>query len=390
MNNKDGRANNARLKYKYIEETRKADGSGGFTIRKIESSIRMFEEFIEYQDFGIYNKTIGEKFVIELKKRKNRNGIELSLKTIGFHIDAVKNFIRWVRLQRGYRSKIIERDIDYLRLSKKEINQMRSHKVLPDLPNVSDIRKQIDIIPKETELNRRDRAIFAFLFCTGIRATALITTPLEAFDPKKLFINQNPELNVQTKNSEHIISKIFNRDDMLIEEIIDWYLFLKEEKKFELKMPLFPKTGKKHGWYNHFANISGDYWKSQSGLSRMMMNRHDEQKTKYFSPHSYRHSAILHATDKCITPGEFKAVSQNFGHRDVMTTLMTYGNLPQREVMNKMNIIDHRDMEYLNSILKNFDTPGFNQLTYQDNSLVNDMVKLLAGYGYVVQKRIES
>jgi hypothetical protein len=43
---------------------------------------------------------------------------------------------------------------------------------------------------------------------------------------------------------------------------------------------------------------------------------------------------------RCTTPEQFKAVSQNLGHSHVMTTLQTYGNLPtdrMREVMGEID-----------------------------------------------------
>lgn len=389
MKNKNGRAINARLKHKYVEELFKADGNCDDTVKKKEASIGLFEKFIEYQDFGVYNKTIGENYQIEIKSRTNKQGSSISLKTVGFHLDALKKFLTWVRTQTGYRTKIIERDIDYLSLSKKERNQIRSQKLLPDLPDVNDVKKQIDLIPTETEIDLRDRAIFAFLMCTGIRAEALITLPIMSFNPDSFFINQDPELGVKTKNSEHIISRYFNRDSSFRNEFLDWYWFLRNEKKYEQHLPLFPKNDQsKEGNSALFSNnkVSKEFWQSQSSLTGMMTKRNNSEIVKYFSPHLYRHSAILHATEKCITPSELKAVSQNFGHRDVMTTLMTYGNLPTRAFMEKVRLIDERDMEYLNNILKNIDTPNINQTKSFDNSVFREFINYLDGHGYAISK----
>ena len=384
MKNKDGRANNARLKHKYVEELQRADGLDDKTIRKKESSISMFEEFIEYQDFSIYNKTIGENYKIELKKRTNRKGTSLSLKTVGFHLDALKNFLSWVRTQKRYRTKIIERDIDYLSLSKKERNQMRSRKSIAILPEIDDVKKQIDLIPKVTEIDRRDRAIFAFLMCTGIRATALISLPIKAFNPDSFFINQDPELGVKTKNSEHIISRFFNRDDSFKNEFLEWYWFLRNEKKYEQHLPLFPKNDQnKEGNSALFSNnkVSTEYWQSQSSLTRTMENRNDSKIVNYFRPHLYRHSAILYATDKCVTPADFKAVSQNFGHKDVMTTLMIYANLSVKDLMEKMRIIDERDMEKLNNILRNIYSFDSGSTNHSDGHLIKDLIKVFESHG---------
>lgn len=387
MNNKDGRANNARLKHQYVEDLLKPEGLSDETARKKEASICLFEKFIEHQDFGVYNKTIGEKYIIELKNRTNRKGSRISLKTVGFHLDAVKIFLKWVRKQKGYRNKLIERHIDYLRLSKKDKNYIRSRKSLAILPEIDDVKKQIDLIPKETEIDRRDRAIFAFLMCTGIRATALISLPIKSFNPDKFFINQDPELGVKTKNSEHIFSRFFNRDSSFRNEFLDWYWFLRNEKKYEQHLPLFPKNDlNKDGNSALYCNnkVSTEYWQSQSGLTTMMTKRNDSKIVNYFRPHLYRHSAILWATERCITPVEFKAVSQNFGHRDVMTTLMNYANLSLRDLMEKMRIIDERDMEKLNNILRNIDSINSGATNNSDGSFINDMIRLLESHGFIV------
>jgi len=47
-----------------------------------------------------------------------------------------------------------------------------------------------------------------------------------------------------------------------------------------------------------------------------------------FHPHCIRHALIRHATTLDLTPEELKAWSQNLGHTDVLTTLLSYGQVP--------------------------------------------------------------
>lgn len=383
-NNNNGRANNARLKYIYFDGLLGADSQTDDTVKKKEASIKLFDVFIEHQDYGIYNKTIAKKFKIELFKREGKLGNQIKRSTVEFHLSTIQEFLKWVRDQKGYKNKIILRDIDYLNLTAEERKKLCSSKKILVLPESDDVIQQINLIPKATEIDLRDRAIFAFLMCTGVRAKALISLPIVSFNAKQMFVDQNPDYGVKTKNSEHIISKFLNRGEKLVEEFLSWYRFLKYDKKFEDHYPLFPKPDRQtkgNTAIYTYKNVSSKFWKSQSSLNRMLQKRAKPKEVNYFHPHSYRHSAILFASDKCVTRSEYKAVSQSFGHRDVFTTSFIYGNLSERDVLKKMDIVDARDLQKLNNILRNIDSLNSGTTNNSGDSLINDMIRVLEDYG---------
>lgn len=47
----------------------------------------------------------------------------------------------------------------------------------------------------------------------------------------------------------------------------------------------------------------------------------------YFNPHSFRDTLVQLGEQRCATPEQLKAWSQNLGHDRVMTTLTSYGNV---------------------------------------------------------------
>lgn len=47
----------------------------------------------------------------------------------------------------------------------------------------------------------------------------------------------------------------------------------------------------------------------------------------YFNPHSFRNTLVRLGQERCGTPEQFKAWSQNLGHENVMTTLTSYGEV---------------------------------------------------------------
>jgi len=50
----------------------------------------------------------------------------------------------------------------------------------------------------------------------------------------------------------------------------------------------------------------------------------------YFNPHSFRKTLVILGEQVCRTPEEFKSWSQNLGHDDVLTTFVSYGEVPGR------------------------------------------------------------
>src|SRR5262249_55584012 len=48
----------------------------------------------------------------------------------------------------------------------------------------------------------------------------------------------------------------------------------------------------------------------------------------YFNPHSFRNTLVRLGQDTCKSPEDFKAWSQNLGHEQVLTTFLSYGEVP--------------------------------------------------------------
>jgi len=56
----------------------------------------------------------------------------------------------------------------------------------------------------------------------------------------------------------------------------------------------------------------------------------------YFNPHSFRKTLAFLGRQRCRTPEEYKAWSQNLGHEHVVTTFCSYGDVScyrQSEIM---------------------------------------------------------
>lgn len=61
----------------------------------------------------------------------------------------------------------------------------------------------------------RDQAAAAFLFVSGIRASAFVTLPISAIDLKNLTVYQWPELGVNTKNGKKATTFLYDVPNLM-------------------------------------------------------------------------------------------------------------------------------------------------------------------------------
>jgi integrase len=181
-----------------------------------------------------------------------------------------------------------------------------------------------------------------------MRDNAIASLPIGCVDINKLLIDQNPLCKVRTKFSKRITSRIFNFDDSLLQIIKNWYAYLKR-KGFTDNDPMFPrsKTNKptEQLCFKEATEIEPEFWAGGQGIRNIFKRRVKEANTEYYPPHSYRHRAILLALEKAKNGKEIKAVSQNFGHENVSTTLAIYGNLSEEDLQKSLETIDNRKDE---------------------------------------------
>ncbi|MDB5478832.1 MAG: site-specific tyrosine recombinase XerC [Alphaproteobacteria bacterium] len=75
-------------------------------------------------------------------------------------LNALKDFLRWLATQPGYRSRIVLTDIDYLSLSEKETRAAKAPKYRA-WPTLEQIRKTVFSMPVENDIERRNQALIA-------------------------------------------------------------------------------------------------------------------------------------------------------------------------------------------------------------------------------------
>lgn len=82
------------------------------------------------------------------------------------------------------------------------------------------------------------------------------------------------------------------------------------------------------------------FWKSTNPIRQILKDRSERANLPYYHPHSFRHAAIVLSLRRCRNAEEIKAVSQNFGHENIGTTLLTYGKLDNYRVNEIIDKVD--------------------------------------------------
>ena len=316
---------NERIKLRYFEFLKQADGKSEMTIRQIEKSILRFEEFINFANL----KTFNQKQAIGFKEFMANK--ELAPATILSNINNLKRFLSWLCLQSGFKIAINRTDIEYLNLPEKDIRAATAPAEKPH-PSLRMIETVIEQMPNKTPIEKRNRALVAFTAITGIRDGALISLKLKHFDQSRMLILQNP-LEVSTKFSKRIDTFLFPLSEVFEQIFLDWVDYLKTQQLFADHDPLFPKTALGHDKNDCFTPIglSHEHWKTASPIRDIFKTSFEAVNLSAFTPHSFRHMIVSEMYARKLSIEQFKAWSQNLGHEGAMTTLTSYSKLSLHE-----------------------------------------------------------
>lgn len=254
----------------------------------------------------------------------------------------VQKFFKWLKIQPGYKTRIHLDAVSYLSLDKKSVRDALSPRPRrwPSLNYVLELTGSIAV---RNEIDQRDRALIAFLLLSGMRYTAICTLSLACFDVAELTINQDRRLSVKTKAGKVITTRLFPFHEKLLEYVLGWVTYLAKTKSFEPGQPLFPRTKmeQKEGGLSFVANkVEPVFWSGGNSIREILKRRSEQARLEYYNPHAFRHAAVHIASQYCVTPEQFKAVSQNLGHEHVATTLKTYGMLDDHRVGDVLSKID--------------------------------------------------
>ena len=331
--------NNLRIKRKYLVWLRDARGLSVASVDKAASAISTYQAFLGSKDFRAFHSERARSFKRKLSSQNNqRSGAKLSQASINGVLREVRAFFKWLADQQGYKSKITHSDADYLSPDRKSENARRNSCWKPH-PSPDQVRHLLQGMPAENVVQRRDRALIAFLFLTGSREGAAITLRIGHVDLINACVNFDGR-SVNTKFGKSFTTAFYPIGDYVEQIVRNWIAELKTVHLFSESDPLLPKTSVGIGPSRHFEvlGISREPWASPSSAAKIFKQAFQDADLPPFSPHRVRDTLAELAKDHCRTPEDYKAWSQNMGHDDVLTTFRSYGSVAtgrQVELMGK-------------------------------------------------------
>lgn len=322
-------AANERTKREYLLYLKDALGRDEATLDRVAKSLSRFEEATGRKDFKRFHREQAMAFKRRLADESSlRSGERLSKATQLATLRDLRTFFQWLSREPGFRSHIQFADADYFNLSEKDatIARARREKAVPTLDQV---RRVLAVMPAETALERRDRALVAFTVITAARVGALATFRLGHVDLPGGYVEQDGRT-VQTKFAKSFRTYFMPVMDEALEIVTEWVNELRENHLWGLSDPLFPATKIGLGAGGGFQPIGLERqgWASTEPIRQIFRRAFATAGLPYYNPHSFRDMLVRHAMTLDLTPEEMKAWSQNLGHADVLTTFTSYGGVP--------------------------------------------------------------
>ena len=302
------------------------------TIDAIRKAISRYETYTGYKDFATFNKEQAIGFKKQLAKTRGaRTGQPMAKSTLAATTSALKDFFQWLSWQPGYKARLRATDIEYLNLSENETRAAKEP-AFKTFPTMEQIRAVICVMPAESEIDRRDRALITMAILTGARDSALATLRLKHFDLERKLVMQDPR-EVRTKRSKRIDTFLFPLGEDLEAIALDWLRYLREGKLFGNEDPLFPRTRVQPDEDGSFIVVGRNRYsgKIRSPSAASSERPSPRQASLFPSALVPRHASPIWRAPRASIE-HYKAWSQNLGHEHVTTTLTSYGNIgPYRQ-----------------------------------------------------------
>lgn len=326
-------ANNERIKRQYFSWLKEAKRHSEATVDDVAKAIADFEEDTRFRDFRLFRHEQAVAFKKRLAERQSqKTGAKLSKATMHATLAHLRRFFQWLAGQPGFKSRLRYSDAEYFSLSEKD-SRVATARRPKSFPTIEQVKHVLTIMPTSTEIQRRNRALLAFVLLTGARDSAVASMRLKHIDLSAQSVLQDAR-EVKTKFSKTFTTYFFPVGEEVRQIVEQWVRYLREERLWGNDDPLFPATEVVGGTSQHFhaAGLKREQWRSADPIRSIFREAFETAGLPYFNPHSLRNTLVQLGEKHCRTPEEFKAWSQNLGHEDVLTTFYSYGYVaPQRQ-----------------------------------------------------------
>jgi integrase len=348
---------NERVKRRYFSFLTHAHGFSEASIDAVAKAIHRFETYTQFRSFRDFHIEQAKAFKVNLAEQVNRRTRDrLAKATLHSTLNSLKRFFTWLAGQPGFKSRISYEDGQYFNLSAKETRVAKARRD-ERVPTLDQIRHVIGTMPVASEIDRRNRALMAFIILTGARDRAVASIKLRHVDIQQHRVDQDAR-QVVTKFSKSFPTWFFPVGDDLVQIVADWVTYLRKEKLWGLDDPVFPTTKIVLGPNRQFeaVGLERKHWTNATPIRKIFKAAFEDAGLAYFNPHSFRKTLVQLGERLCRTPEQFKAWSQNLGHEKVLTTFSSYGAVGrerQREILSELGQPTNSDPE-LERLAKEF------------------------------------
>lgn len=314
---------NERAKYSYRAHMRRALKKDEKTLLAALKHLREFEQFTGFEDFARFNDRVADKYVQCLMDEGK------SLSHIGDNLRSLKEFLRWLERQKGYKRSLNYNHIDYLNISD---NQRRTAKASQYKRSYTypQILATIRAMPHRTPTDKRNRAMISLQALCGLRISELRTVKLKNLieEDGHYFIYVNPkDMSVKYAKIRHANFMPLPGD--IVEHVLTWRDDLRKQG-FTDKDPFFPKISSSFSQANLFeTRLTHDEIRSNTTIKNIFQAAFAAAGHEYLRVHSFRHTIVRFAERQ--SPEFLNAVRQALGHSSIDTTFQSYGALSEHD-----------------------------------------------------------
>ncbi len=337
---KKSSAPNERTKREYFIWLKEAKGRNEASIDGVAKALDRFETYTKVRDFKQFHIEQARGFKAHLAEQRNaRTSVPLSAATLYSTLSALKAFFKWLADKPGYKSRISHADAEYFNLSEKETRVATAHRET-QAPTLEQIRRVLNSMPAQSDIEKRNRTAIAFVILTGARDGATASFKLKHIDIEAEKIEQDAR-EVKTKRSKTFTTCFFPVGDDIRDIVVSWVNFLRKEKLWGNDDPLFPATEIGNGADRQFevVGLARKHWSNATPIRKIFKEAFTNAGLPYANPHSFRNRLAQLAYELRLGPEEFKVWSQNLGHESVLTTFSSYGEVSpyrQAEIMREL------------------------------------------------------
>lgn len=216
------------------------------------------------------------------------SGGKLSKATLHATLAHLKRFFQWLSDKPGYKSRLQYSDAEYFNLSEKD-SRVASARRERAAPTLEQVKHAMAVMPGNTDIERRDRALMAFTLIKGARDSALASMKLKHVDLAAGSVFQDAR-EVQTKFSKSFTTYLFNVGSDVRRIFDDWVTYLRQDKLWGSEDPLFPSTLVELGETQQFEalGLARRHWSSASRIRAIFRRAFEAAGLPYFNPHSLR------------------------------------------------------------------------------------------------------